>query len=424
MVALGRHKACPHGPDRDMHAQPVSKGDSLLPGGRQPPQSPFAEGGGRASPPFPKGDLGGFETGFARLPLRCPDDSCLVGMQASEVTNPHGPPSPGEVARRPADVAEHPVSPAREWRHRHVLDLYDFSRQEIETVLDTARGMKEVLGREIRRVPTLRGKTVVTAFYEASTRTRVSFELAAKNLSADVASISAQASSVEKGESLLDTMRTLKALGADVIVMRHWQSGAPYLVSQRIQANVINAGDGAHAHPTQALLDLFTIRERLGRVEGLKVVILGDISYSRVARSNVWGLTAMGARVVLCGPPTLLPVAWQRAFPCISVETDLGTALESADVVMPLRLQKERQEAGLLPSMAEYVRLYQLNAERLSLARPGALVLHPGPMNEGIEISPEVAHGAQSAIQEQVTNGVAVRMALLYLLARGGHAAD
>ncbi len=348
----------------------------------------------------------------------------MVRIPAGEMTSPAGPIPQGDVSRRPAEATEHPVSPAREWRHRHILELDDFTRPEIETALETAQAMKEVLCREIRRVPTLRGKTVVTAFYEASTRTRVSFELAAKNLSADVASISVQASSVEKGESLLDTMRTLRALGADVIVLRHWQSGAPYFVAQHVQASVINAGDGTHAHPTQALLDMFTIRERLGRIEGLKVVILGDIVHSRVARSNIWGLSTMGASVVLCGPSTLLPSVVKQAYPGVSIEHRGEIALEGADVVMPLRLQKERQEAGLLPSIREYVRLYQLNAQRLALARPGALVMHPGPMNEGVEIAPDVAHGPQSVIQDQVTNGVAMRMALLYLLTRGKHVSE
>lgn len=304
------------------------------------------------------------------------------------------------------------------WQRRHVLDLDDFSAQEIELVLETAGAMKGILSREIKRVPTLRGKTVVTMFYEASTRTRVSFELAAKFLSADVVNVAASASSVTKGESLLDTVRTLQALGADVVVMRHSCSGAPYLVARQTDIGVINAGDGWHAHPSQSLLDLYTIRQRLSRIEGLKVVIVGDILHSRVARSNIWGLTRMGARVVLCGPPTLMPVEISAAFPPVTVETDLDAAIEGADVVMTLRLQAERQQHGLLPSLREYAQLFQVNPSRLARARPGALVLHPGPMNEGIEIAPEVAHGAQSVIEEQVQNGVAVRMALLYLTAR------
>jgi len=306
------------------------------------------------------------------------------------------------------------------WQRRHILDLDDFSPEEIRLVFETTDAMKEVLGREIKRVPALRGKTVVTLFYEPSTRTRVSFELAAKNLSADVVNLAAATSSVVKGEYLLDTMRALQALGGDVIVMRHPNSGAPYLVAEHLGISVINAGDGWHAHPTQALLDLYTIRERLGGVAGLKVVIVGDIMHSRVARSNIWGLTIMGAEVTLCGPPTLLPQGLgPPGLPPVAIEENLDRALEGADVVMALRLQAERQEVGLLPSLREYIQAYQLNQERLSKARPSALVLHPGPMNEGVEISPEVAHGAQSVIQDQVTNGVAVRMALLYLLVGG-----
>jgi len=322
----------------------------------------------------------------------------------------------------PAAAPEAPAKapPTPTWRHRHILDLDDFSPEEIELVLHTSDAMKEVLSRPIKKVPTLRGKSIVTLFYEPSTRTRVSFELAAKNLSADVANISTSASSVTKGESLIDTVNTLQALGADVVVMRHYHSGAPYLAARYLEASVINGGDGCHAHPTQALLDLYTIRQHRGGVSGLKVVIVGDILHSRVARSNIWGLTKMGAEVVLCAPPTLLPQGWERAFPPLSVDHDLDRVLDGADVVMALRLQAERQQGGLLPDLREYIELYQLNERKLSRAKPDALVLHPGPMNEGVEISPEVAHGAQSVIEEQVTNGVAVRMALLYLLA-GGH---
>jgi len=304
---------------------------------------------------------------------------------------------------------------------KDVLDLDDFSPDEITQVLDTAEAMREVLSRPIRRVPPLRGKTIVNLFYEASTRTRISFELAAKNLSADVVNVSASGSSVEKGESLVDTIRTLQALGADVVVIRHPQAGAPYLVAPHLRGSVVNAGDGCHAHPTQALLDLFTIRRKFGRINGLTVVIVGDILYSRVARSNVWGLARMGARVILCGPPTLMPdfgVNGHRAgLPPVEVCYDLDRCVKRADVVMALRIQRERQSGGLLPSLREYVKLYQVNAERVGQARPGALVMHPGPMNEGIEIAPDVARGSHSVIEEQVTNGVATRMALLYLLA-------
>ncbi len=311
--------------------------------------------------------------------------------------------------------------PGASVRRRHVLDLDDFTAAEIEYVLETAARMKEILARPIPRVAALRGRTLVNCFYEESTRTRVSFELAAKALGADVVNMSAAGSSVAKGESLIDTVLTLQALGADFVVIRHPQSGAPYLVARHIRASVINAGDGWHAHPTQALLDLFTIKEHFGRVAGLKVVIVGDILHSRVARSNVWGLTKLGAEVVLCGPPTLLPRTMVSAelWPPVAVEYDLGRALEGAHVVMPLRLQRERQQAGLLPSLREYIRLYQVNAARLSLAHPDAVVMHPGPMNEGIEVSSDVAHGPRSLIERQVTNGVAVRMALLYLLSGG-----
>ena len=307
---------------------------------------------------------------------------------------------------------------------KHVLDLDDFTPHEIELVLDTANAMKEVLSRPIKRVPALRGKTVVNLFYEASTRTRVSFELAAKNLSADVVNVTASASSVTKGESLKDTVRTLQALGGDMVVVRHSQSGAPYFIAEHIEGSVLNAGDGWHAHPTQALLDLYTVREKLGRVAGLKVVIVGDLLHSRVARSNFWGFAKMGADITICAPPTLLPyldgdAAASGLLPPMRVEENFDRAIEGADVVMALRLQKERQQGGLLPSLREYAELYQLNPERLAKAKPGALVMHPGPMNEGVEIAPEVAYGAQSVIEQQVTNGVAIRMALLYLLAGG-----
>jgi len=300
-----------------------------------------------------------------------------------------------------------------------VLDLDDFSRDEIVEVLETAASMKEVLGRSIKQVPALRGKTVVNMFFEESTRTRISFELAAKALSANVVAMTSKGSSVEKGESLLDTMRTLQALGADVLVMRHQESGAPYLVAQHFRGSVLNAGDGRHAHPTQALLDLFTINEKLGRIEGLKVVIVGDILHSRVARSNLWGLTAMGANITICAPHTLLgPHAfWKATWPNLTISTDLDECVTGADVIMTLRLQKERQESGLLPSLREYSRFFGITAERVQLAAPHCLVMHPGPMNEGVEIMPDVAVSAQSVIETQVTNGVAVRMALLYRLA-------
>jgi aspartate carbamoyltransferase catalytic subunit len=329
--------------------------------------------------------------------------------------------------RRPASQAGlHERSDAIRpvWRgRRHILDLDDWEPGEVIQVLDTARVMKEVLARPVRKLPTLRGKTIVTAFYESSTRTRISFEVAAKILGADAVNMTASASSVTKGESLLDTVRTLQAIGADMVVMRHPQSGAPWVVADRLNASIVNGGDGWHAHPTQALLDLFTIRERLGTVAGKRVTILGDVLHSRVARSDIWGLNLLGADVTVCGPPTLLPRDWvvsPETLPWrLRVEERIEPALEGADVVMALRLQRERQHSGLIPSVREYCKLYALTTERLALAEPGALVMHPGPMNEGVEISPDVAHGAQSVIEEQVTNGVAVRMALLYLLSGG-----
>jgi aspartate carbamoyltransferase catalytic subunit len=314
------------------------------------------------------------------------------------------------------------------WRHRHLLDVDVLSRDDIELVMRTTDAMREVLARPIAKVPALRGRNVTILFYEASTRTRVSFEVAAKNLSADVVNISASTSSVAKGESLVDTVKTVEALGAQMLVIRHAVSGAPYLAAETFSGSVLNGGDGWHAHPTQALLDLYTLRARLAgepgaALEGRKIVILGDILHSRVARSNIWTLTAAGADLWLCGPSTLLRgfEAWAargaaggRRF---HVTPSVAEALRDADAVMALRIQKERMASGLLPSLREYAARYGLTRERLALARPDALVMHPGPMNEGVEIAPDVAAGAQSLIEEQVRNGVAVRMALLYLLA-------
>jgi aspartate carbamoyltransferase catalytic subunit len=311
------------------------------------------------------------------------------------------------------------------WRHRHLLDVDVLSWPDIELVMRTTDAMREVLGRPIAKVPALRGRNVTILFYEASTRTRVSFEVAAKNLSADVVNIAAATSSVTKGESLVDTVKTVEALGAQMLVMRHSVSGAPYLAAEIFSGSVLNGGDGWHAHPTQALLDLYTLRGRFdgGSLAGRKVVILGDVLHSRVARSNIWTLTAAGADVWLCGPATLLRgfEAWAgrgaadgRRF---HVTSSVDEALRDADVVMALRIQKERMASGLLPSLREYAARYGLTRERLRVARPDALVMHPGPMNEGVEIAADVAAGAQSLIEEQVRNGVAVRMALLYLLA-------
>lgn len=326
------------------------------------------------------------------------------------------------------DVSAHTQqeTAAKALRHKHVLDLDDFGRDEIELVFETADGMREVLQRDIKKVPPLRGKTVITLFYEASTRTRMSFELAGKLLSADVINLTASGSSTTKGESLVDTVKTIDAMSPDCIVMRHASSGAPYLVAGQVRASVVNGGDGWHAHPTQALLDMYTIREQVGGLEGVNVTIVGDILHSRVARSDIWGLQAAGARVTLCGPATLLPREWApdrpadvTGLPPVTVTWNIEEALQEADVVMALRLQKERQDGGLLPSLGEYITDYQITPRRLALARPGALVMHPGPVNEGIELSSELVRGAQSVIDAQVTNGLAVRMALLYLLIGG-----
>jgi aspartate carbamoyltransferase catalytic subunit len=314
------------------------------------------------------------------------------------------------------------------WGHRHLLDLDVVSWPEIELVMRTTDAMREVLARPIAKVPALRGTGVTILFYEASTRTRVSFEVAAKNLSADVVNIAASSSSVTKGESLVDTIRTVEALGADMIVMRHGTSGAPYLAAEHFSGSILNGGDGWHAHPSQALLDLYTIREHLPGgpdLRGRKVVILGDVLHSRVARSNIWSLTAAGAELTLCGPATLLRgferwAAASGSAPAhgrFQVTSDVTAALRDADVVMALRIQRERMASGLLPSLREYATRFGLTLERLALARPEALVMHPGPMNEGVEIAPEVAVHPRSVITNQVTNGVAVRMALLYLLA-------
>ena len=328
----------------------------------------------------------------------------------------------GPVTKTPEGIS--PSTQPELWTgpDRHLLDLDHVSTQEITEILRSTDGMKEVLSRRVRKTPALRGKTIVTLFFEASTRTRVSFEQAGKVLGADVINVTASASSVTKGESLLNTVRTLESMHVDVLVIRHPHSGAPYFVASHVDAPVVNAGDGTHAHPTQALLDLYTIESHLGGVAGKKIAIIGDLLYSRVARSNLWGLTKMGANVVVYGPPTLMPPELDNAEGLDGVvrAASMEEAVDEADVVMMLRIQRERQAAGHLPSMREYSRVYGLNARRLKLARPGALVMHPGPMNEGIEISPDVAHGAQAVIEEQVANGVAVRMAVLYMLAARG----
>lgn len=311
---------------------------------------------------------------------------------------------------------------------KHILDVDVLSEDEIINILDQTDAMSEVLRRDIKKVPALRGRVIVTLFYEASTRTRISFEEAGKILSADVINMSSSGSSVDKGESLLNTGLTLQAMGVDVIVLRHPYSGAPNLLAKHLpKVSIINAGDGLHAHPTQALLDAYTVRSKLGSLKGMKIVIVGDVLHSRVARSAIWAFTKLGAEIVLSGPNTLMPVGLNlvdgraNVLPPVSVQPDLDEAIRGADVVMALRLQNERQNGGYLPSLREYIRRWQITKDRLSSASKEVLVMHPGPMNEGIEISTEVAHGGRSLIEEQVTNGVALRMALLYQVSAGGY---
>lgn len=300
------------------------------------------------------------------------------------------------------------------WKTKDLLTLEDLSASDITHILDTANSFKEVSTRSVKKVPALRGRTVVLFFHEPSTRTRISFELAAKRLSADILSVQTAASSLVKGETLLDTLKTLESMTIDALVVRHKCSGVPKMLADATGASVINAGDGAHEHPTQGLLDLFTIREHKGKVDGLTVTIIGDITHSRVARSDIYGLTKLGAKVRLCAPPTLLPMGIEKMG--VEIFHDLNQALEGTDVVYVLRLQLERQKKNLFPTIREYSMLYGVNSERLKRAKKDALVMHPGPMNRGVEISSGVADGPASVIDEQVTNGVAVRMAVLYLL--------
>jgi len=300
-------------------------------------------------------------------------------------------------------------------KRKDFLGLYNATKEEINEILDTAVAMKDILTRTVKKVPTLRGKTVINLFYEPSTRTKFSFNLAAKRLSADVMSISKSSSSIAKGESLLDTAKTMEVMGADVVVIRHSAPGAAKFLAKNISASVLNAGDGAHAHPTQALLDIYSIKERLGKIAGLKVLIVGDIAHSRVARSNIWGLNKLGAKVAVAGPQTLIPREIEKMG--VKVYSDLDQALENVDVVNILRIQMERQESGLFPSIREYREIYGMNAKRLKMIGKKAVIMHPGPMNRGIEIESSVADSSQSVITEQVKNGVAIRMALLYLLA-------
>jgi len=301
------------------------------------------------------------------------------------------------------------------WTKKNLLGLEELSAEEINLLLDTADSFKEISTRAIKKVPALRGKTIVNLFFEPSTRTRTSFELAAKRLSADTVNISVTTSSVVKGESLVDTARNLESLKADIIIMRHGISGAPYFLARMIEASVINAGDGSHEHPTQGLLDLYTIKERKGKIKGLKVAIVGDILHSRVARSNIWGLTKLGADVTVVGPPTLIPVEAKRMG--VKVCHRLEDVIADIDVMNILRIQRERQQGGLFPSIREYSELYCVTPEKLEKAKKDIMIMHPGPINRGVEISSAVADGPYSVILDQVTNGLAVRMAVLFLIA-------
>src|SRR6476646_11359585 len=303
------------------------------------------------------------------------------------------------------------------WNRQHLLDIQSLSADEITTVLDTARAFKAVGERAIKKVPALRGKTVVNLFVEPSTRTRISVELAAQRLSADVMNFTAEASSLKKGETLKDTARNLEALNADIIIIRHSATGAAHFLARFLNASVVNAGDCAHEHPTQALLDTFTIREKKGRIEGLNVTILGDILYSRVARSNIWALLKLGAKVTLCGPATLVPRVFEQ-MGC-RVTYDVEDAIKDADIINLLRIQHERQRKSMFPSIGEYTSLFSLNKQRLSRTRPDALIMHPGPINRGVEIDSEIADCERSLVLEQVTNGLAVRMAVLFLVNGG-----
>ena len=304
------------------------------------------------------------------------------------------------------------------WNRKDLLGLEELNAEEIKLILDTAESFKEISTREIKKVPTLRGRTIVNLFFEPSTRTRASFELAAKRLSADTLSISASTSSVVKGETLKDTARNIEAMKIDMIIMRHSCSGAPDMLAKTISSSVVNAGDGAHEHPTQGLLDLFTIREKKEKIKGLKVAIVGDILHSRVARSDIWGLKKLGAEVILCGPPTLMPPEIEKMG--VRVSYDLRDLIKEVDVVNLLRVQLEREERNLFPSLREYAVLFGLNKDVLKGAKKDLVIMHPGPINRGIELSPDLADGPYSVILDQVTNGIAVRMAVLFLLL-GGH---
>jgi len=309
------------------------------------------------------------------------------------------------------------MSKKSDWKRKDLLGLEDLSKEEIEVILDQAESFREISERPIKKVPALRGKTVVNLFFEPSTRTRTSFELAAKRLSADTISVAASSSSVLKGETLKDTARNIEAMKVDYIIMRHSCAGAPQMLSKIVAPAVINAGDGSHEHPTQALLDMFTMRQRLGKIQGLNVSIIGDIAHSRVARSNIWGLTRLGANVTVCGPKTLIPAEIEKMG--VKVTYDLENAIKNADALNILRIQLERQKKGLFPSIREYVKKFGIHKEILGKhAKKDVLIMHPGPINRGVELSQDVADGPYSVILNQVTNGIAVRMAVLFLLSQ------
>lgn len=305
------------------------------------------------------------------------------------------------------------------WRRKHLLGLEDLSREELEEIFRAAESFKEVSTRSIKKVPALRGKVVVNLFFEASTRTKTSFALAATRLSADVVDFTQQASSAEKGETLRDTARNIEAMGVDIVVVRHSAAGAALQLSRALEASVINAGDGAHEHPTQGLLDIFTILQHKGKVDGLRVAIVGDIAHSRVARSNIWGLNKLGASVVVVGPSTLIPSAAEEFG--VDVSYHLDAVLPECDVVNMLRVQRERQSGALFPSTREYARLFGMNARRMKQAKEDVLIMHPGPVNRGVEITPDVVDGEHSVVLEQVANGLAIRMAVLYLVSGAGN---
>lgn len=303
------------------------------------------------------------------------------------------------------------------FNHKHIISIDDFSVEDIHYILQTAESLKEISTRAIKKVPTLRGKTIINLFFEPSTRTRLSFEVAAKRMSADTFNISASTSSATKGETLIDTARNLQAMQPDAIIIRHSSSGVPELLKRHIHASIINAGDGTHQHPSQALLDMMTVKEKKGRLDGLKVSIVGDITHSRVAHSNILGFTKMGADVHVCGPNTMLPPGLEAMG--ATRHNSVAETVANADVIMALRIQKERQHDPLIPSLREYAGVFGINRAMAALAKPDALIMHPGPINRGVEMTPDVADGSQSVILDQVENGVAVRMALLYLVLGG-----